>query len=83
MLWRGAGRADAGRVRFRVVSCEPAEGGLPNSSTTVCYEGDPIERTVLQAVTILPLESSMPLLVAAGHAEARRVGDGAVTAPHG
>jgi len=54
---------NGGRARFRVVACEPPEGGLPDSSTIVMCEGEPIERTLLRSVTMLPLETSMVLLV--------------------
>lgn len=54
--------AKGGRVRFRVVACDPACGGLPTEDTVVFFEGDPIERTTLESVTMLPLETSMPYL---------------------
>ncbi|CAE8595270.1 unnamed protein product [Polarella glacialis] len=54
--------ARCGQVRFRVVACEPAQGGLPTASTVVLCEGDPINRELLVSATILPLESSMPQL---------------------
>lgn len=58
--------AKGGCVRFRVVACEPVEGGLPTDATVVLCEGDPIERVLLKSVTMLPFESSMPLLKGKG-----------------
>merc|ERR1719235_962779 len=61
--------AKGGRVRFRVISCDPPKGGLPTSSTTVHCEGEPIKRNLLKKITMLPLESSMVLLSGKGPSE--------------